>query len=105
MTRRFCQRAFLKREKIDEYRELHAAVWPKVAEMIEACNLHNYSISIMDNMVVSYFEYTGEDYDADMAKMDADPITQEWWKHTKPCFEGHDKGVYYEDLEEIFYQP
>lgn len=103
MNKRFCQRAFLKKEKIEEYRRLHAAVWPDVLKTIKACNLENYSISIMDNMVVSYFEYTGDDYDADMDKMAADPVTQEWWKHTKPCFEGHDQGVYYEDLEEIFY--
>jgi len=103
MIRRFCQRAFLKPEKIEEYRELHAATWPGVLKTISDCHLQNYSISIMGNMVVSYFEYTGDDYEADMAKMDADPITLEWWKHTKPCFMRHDEGVYYEDLEEIFY--
>jgi len=37
--------------------------------------------------------------------MAADPVTVEWWKHTKPCFARHAEGVYYEDLEEIFYQP
>ena len=103
MIKRFCQRAFLKPEKIEDYRALHAAVWPDVLKTIKECNLQNYSISIMGDMVVSYFEYTGEDYDADMEKMAADPVTQEWWKHTKPCFVGHDQGVYYEDLEEIFY--
>ena len=103
MIKRFCQRAFLKPEKIEDYRKLHAAVWPDVLKTIKECNLQNYSISIMGDMVVAYFEYTGTDYDADMDKMAADPITQEWWKHTKPCFAGHEKGVYYEDLEEIFY--
>lgn len=103
MNRRFCQRAFLKPEKIEEYRALHANVWPDVLRTIKECNLQNYSISIMGDMVVSYFEYTGTDFEADMAKMDADPITLEWWKHTKPCFARHDEGVYYEDLEEIFY--
>ena len=103
MTKRFCQRAFLKPEKIEEYKALHANVWPDVLKTIKDCKLQNYSISIMGNMVVSYFEYTDEDFEADMAKMDADPITLEWWKHTKPCFVGHDQGVYYEDLEEIFY--
>ncbi|MBE5775679.1 MAG: L-rhamnose mutarotase [Clostridiales bacterium] len=103
MIRRFCQRAFLKPEKIEEYRKLHAEPWPGVLKTISDCNLQNYSIAIMGNMVVSYFEYTGDDYEADMAKMDADPITLEWWTHTKPCFLRHDEGVYYEDLEEIFY--
>ena len=33
----------------------------------------------------SYFEYVGNDFEADMAKMGADPTTQEWWKQTDPC--------------------
>ena len=103
MNRRFCQRAFLKHEKIDEYCDLHAAAWPEVLRTITACNLRNYSIFIMGNMVVAYFEYVGEDYDADMRRMEADPITQKWWKHTKPCFECHEEGIYYEDMEEIFH--
>lgn len=104
MIRRFCQRAYLKPEKIAEYRALHAAAWPKVLETIRACQLRNYSISILGDMVVSYFEYVGEDYEADMRRMEADPVTQEWWKHTKPCFLHHDEGIYYQDMEEIFYQ-
>ena len=104
MSKRFCQVGYLKPEKRAEYIELHAAVWPKVAEMITKCNLHNYSISIMGDMVVSYFEYTGEDYDADMRMMEADPVTQDWWQHTKPCFLHHDQKLYYEDMQEIFYQ-
>ena len=102
MKRRFCQRAWLKPEKVEEYRRLHANAWPGVLDMIAQCNLQNYSIYIMDRLVVSTFDYVGDDYDADMRKMEADPLTQEWWKHTKPCFEGHDAGVYYEDMEEIF---
>ena len=35
----------------------------------------------------SYFEYLGNDFDADMAKMAADPVTQEWWELCKPCHE------------------
>ncbi len=101
--KRFCQRGFLKPEKIEEYRKLHAAAWPDVLKTIHECNLRNYSISIMGDMVVSYFEYIGNDYDADMERMAADPVTQEWWTHTRPCFRDHEKGVYYEDLEEIFY--
>jgi L-rhamnose mutarotase len=38
-----------------------------------------------------------------MEKMAADPVTQDWWKHTKPCFERHAEGVYYQDMEKIFY--
>ena len=31
-------------EKLEEYKRLHAAVWPKVIEMIKECNIRNYSI-------------------------------------------------------------
>ena len=101
--RRFIQRAYLKPEKIEEYRALHAAVWDGVLKTIAECNIQNYTISIAGNEAIAYFEYTGADFDADMAKMESDPVTLEWWKHTKPCFLRHDEGVYYEDLEEIFH--
>ncbi len=60
-------------EKLDEYRRLHADVWPDVLKMIEECNIRNYSIYLrkMDDgvhYIFSYFEYMGDDFDADMAK-------------------------------------
>ena len=61
--RRFGQVGRLKPEKRDEYVRLHAEVWPDVLNMITACNLENYSIFIRGNVVFSYFEYTGTDYD------------------------------------------
>ena len=103
--RRFCQRAFLKPEKVEDYRRLHAAVWPRVLQAIEEAHIHNYSISLIGTLAVAYFEYDGEDYDADMRRMDASPAMLEWWKHSKPCFLKHEEGVYYEDLEEVFYNP
>ena len=35
-------------------------------------------------MLYAYFEYTGSDFAADMAKMAADPKTQEWWAIMEP---------------------
>ena len=105
MTKRFILHSFLKPEKVDEYVRLHANAWPGVLETIRQCNLHNYSISIRGTELYTYYEYTGSDYEADMAKMEADPVTQEWWKHTRPCFLYHERGEYYDDLQEIFYLP
>jgi L-rhamnose mutarotase len=101
--RRFGQRASLKPECVAEYRRLHAETWPKVLETISACHIRNYSIYIQGTELFAYFEYVGKDYYADMARMAADPITQDWWKHTKPCFEGHNQDIYYIDMEEIFH--
>ena len=79
----------LRPEKMDEYKKLHAAVWPDVLKMIRECNIRNYSIylSQLDGKyyLFSYFEYTGTDFKADMDKMAADPTTRKWWDLCKPC--------------------
>jgi L-rhamnose mutarotase len=77
-------------EKIAYYKELHAAVWPGVLKMIKECHIRNYSIYLKEIepgefYLFSYFEYTGEDFASDMARMAADPMTQKWWKETDPC--------------------
>ena len=102
----FGQVGKLKTEKIADYEALHAAPWPEVLQTIHDCNLQNYSIFREKEYVFAYFEYVGEDYESDMAKMEADPITQKWWKHTKPCFEKfavRDDSEFYADMKQIFY--
>ena len=102
----FGQVGRLKPEKIEEYRALHANPWPQVLQTITDCNLRNYSIFIHGDMVFSYFEYIGSDYDADMDKMAQDPVTQKWWTHTHPCFERFAMGTdseFYQDMEQIFH--
>jgi L-rhamnose mutarotase len=37
-----------------------------------------------DNMLFAYFEYIGDDFAADMVKMAADPVTQDWWAIMEP---------------------
>jgi L-rhamnose mutarotase len=77
-------------DKIEYYKKLHAATWPGVLKMIKECNIRNYSIYLKEIergkfYLFSYFEYTGKNYEADMAKMAADATTQEWWKECNPC--------------------
>ena len=96
----------LKPEKLAEYKELHANVWPDVLKMIHLCNIHNYSIYFKDGYLFSYFEYDGEDFNADMKKMAADPNTQAWWKLTDPCQEPLETckpGEWWAGMEEFFH--
>lgn len=67
----------VKPEHFEEYKRLHADVWPDVLKMITECNIRNYSIYHKDGYMFSYFEYVGDDFKADMAKMAADQKTQE----------------------------
>ncbi|WP_081161174.1 L-rhamnose mutarotase [Ensifer aridi] len=95
-------------EKIAEYKRLHAAVWPEVLSMISACNIRNYSIFLKEpeNLLFSFFEYHGNDYAADMAKMAADPKTQEWWSVCMPCqapLDTRKKGEWWATMEEVFF--
>ena len=77
----------LKAENREEYERYHAAVWPAVLARLTASNIHNYSIYRHGELLFSYFEYTGEDYDADMASVAADPETQRWWALMEPMQE------------------
>jgi L-rhamnose mutarotase len=82
---RYCQVVGLNPEMHDEYLRLHAAVWPEVEATLIRCNVTNYSIFLSGDLLIAYFEYVGDDFDADQARIAADPATQEWWKLTDPC--------------------
>ena len=103
--RRFGQSAVLKPEMVEEYKRLHANVWEDVLKVIHECNIRNYSIYLKGCVLFSYYEYSGDNYEADMKKMSDSPVTRQWWMHTKPCFAEHLRQIYYEDMEEIFYNP
>lgn len=101
----------LRAEKLEEYKRLHAAVWPDVLAMIRRCHIRNYSIylrKLPDGRfyLFSYFEYTGSDFAGDMAKMAADPTTQEWWAVCKPCQDplpDRPDGEWWAPMEEVFH--
>ncbi|MCY3022031.1 MAG: L-rhamnose mutarotase [Planctomycetota bacterium] len=96
----------LRPKKYKEYKRLHAAVWPDVLKMIRKCSIRNYSIYHKDGYLFSYFEYTGRNFAADMAKMAADPTTQQWWALCKPCqkpLATRAKGEWWANMEELFH--
>ena len=101
----FGQIGKLKREKIAEYETLHQNCWPNIRQLLKDCNIQNYSIFRYDDMVFTYFEYTGKDYDADMARMAADEENKRWWAVTDPCFERFVYGdaEFCADMKQIFY--
>lgn len=93
-------------DKLEEYKRLHANTWPGVLKMIKECNIRNYSIYHKDDMMFSYFEYVGDDFEADMAKMAADETTQKWWDVCKPCLlplQTRAEGEFWANMEEVFH--
>ena len=96
----------IKPEFLDTYKKLHENIWEGAAKMLRECHFENYSIAYRDGLLFGYFEYTGDDYDADTAKMAADPATQEWWAVCKPCLEPVESEKVsdcWADMEEVFY--
>ena len=101
----------LRPDKLEEYKEMHAAVWPGVLKQIKECNIHNYSIYLGElekdqYYLFAYFEYTGDDFEADMAKMAEDETTQRWWKHTDPQqipIPTRKEGQWWASMEEVFH--
>lgn len=90
-------------EGYERYKAFHAAPFEGVNEMIKACHLQNYSIYYYGGLLFSYYEYTGDDYEADMAKMAADPRTQEWWAAVNPTMKPFGELGQWEDMEELYH--
>ena len=99
------------KEKLPYYKKLHAAVWPDVLKMIRECNIRNYSIYLRKmpdgkHYLFSYFEYSGDDFTADEAKMAADPATRKWWDECMPCQEPLPdiaQDEWWASMEEVFH--
>ncbi|MBM3745808.1 MAG: L-rhamnose mutarotase [Acidobacteria bacterium] len=104
--RRHGQLIRLRPERLEEYKRCHAAVWPEVLATIRVCNIRNYSIFLKDGLLFACFEYVGDDFAADMARMAADPKTQEWWSIMKPMqdpLETRAPGEWWAEMEEVFH--
>jgi len=98
-------------EKAAYYKELHTNAWEGVLAAIERYNIRNFSIYLKEiedkQYLFSYYEYIGDDYDADMRRIAADTTTQRWWRETDPCQiplpEAAAKGEIWTPMEEVFH--
>jgi len=94
-------------ERREEYLALHRAVWPEVQAALSASHVTNYTIFRTGDTLLAYYEYTGDDHAADMARIGEDPVTQEWWTRTNPCqvriAPERDPGALWQPLDEIWH--
>jgi len=75
--------------RIEEYLALHADSNPGVRDLLNKYHIENFSIFMtqLDDgnyYEFGYYEYTGSDYEADMAALDAEPRNKEWLKICDP---------------------
>ncbi|HPS55437.1 MAG TPA: L-rhamnose mutarotase [Sedimentisphaerales bacterium] len=100
----------IEEKNILAYTQLHKTVWPGVLASIEKCNIRNYSIYLGQIergnwLLFSYFEYIGNDFEGDMAKI-GDEVTKVWWTYTDPLqrpLPTRKEGEHWATMEEIFH--
>jgi len=96
----------VKPEKLKEYKRLHDNIWPIIVEKIYNANIRNFSIFYRDNYLFKYFEYIGDDFEADMEKLNNDSENLKWLACTDPCqipVETAEKGEWWAPMELIFH--
>ncbi len=85
-------------EYIDEYKALHADSNPGVRDLLVKANMRNFSIFLQklddgNYYEFGYYEYTGDDFEEDMAVLAKEERNIEWLKVCDPMqisLEGYD---------------
>jgi L-rhamnose mutarotase len=98
----------LKPEYIEEYRALHADSNPGVRDLLVKANMRNFSILLhqLDDgnyYEFGYYEYHGNDFEADMAKLAKEDRNIEWLKICDPMqvpLDGYDGWA---EMEQVYY--
>ncbi|MET8637956.1 L-rhamnose mutarotase [Streptomyces sp. NPDC004096] len=86
---RVCFLLKVRGDRIAEYRERHAAVWPEMLAALSATGWRNYSLFLRDDgLLVGYLET--EDFAAAVAGMEATDVNARWQADMAPYFESLD---------------
>lgn len=88
-TRRIGMVIGMRPDRISAYEALHAASNAGVRDLLTKYHMHNFSIylkELEDGRIYLFgcYEYTGSDFDADMANLAAEPRNQQWLASTDP---------------------
>ncbi len=97
---------------VEPYKYIHAHAWPEILDAIKRGNIRNYPIfmtEIQDEVYIfGYFEYVGNDFDADMAMVDGQPATKAWIKFTDEACQlpipTRARGEWWATMEEVFHK-
>ena len=72
---------------IEQYMQLHDATWDEVMARMHRSNMRDFTVWLHEasGTMFHQFVYVGDDFDADMAAIDSDPIVRFWWTYCEPC--------------------
>ncbi len=87
--RRVCFQLQVKPDRLAEYRERHAAVWPEMLRALKDTGWHNYSLFVRDDgLLIGYFET--ESLDAAREGMARTEVNARWQAEMAEFFAGLD---------------
>ncbi len=102
---RVCFLLKVRADKLEEYKERHAHVWPEMMDALRQAGWHNYSLFLRpDGLLVGYLETP--DFVRACAEMKEHPVNARWQAEMAPFFEaiaegGADDNMF--PLEEVFH--
>ncbi len=102
--RRYCIQLQVRPDRLDEYKERHAAVWPEMLRALKASGWHNYSLFLRpDGLLIGYVE--SSDLDAAQAAMAATDVNARWQAEMSEFFADLDStpDEGFVRLEEVFH--
>ncbi len=102
---RICFLLKVKKDRLEEYKRRHAAVWPEMLQALRETGWHNYSLFLReDGLLVGYLETP--DFEKALAGMAAREVNARWQAEMAPFFEEldgrrPDEGMF--PLTEVFH--
>ncbi|KRC51570.1 hypothetical protein ASE16_00215 [Leifsonia sp. Root227] len=103
---RACFRLHLRQDRIDAYRERHAAVWPEMLQALKQAGWDNYSLFIApDGTLIGYVE-ASDSIDQAQARMALTDVNTRWQEQMGEFFtelDGASPDEGFELLDEIFH--
>jgi len=104
--KRFGHLIRLKPEYEERYIVLHAHPFPGLIDQLRTSGLCNYSIFHHDNLLFSFYEYVGDNYEADMVAISENDTVQDWWTLTDSMQETlapEDSDLWWMPMNEIWH--
>ena len=102
---RICFVLQVRPERLQEYKQCHAAVWPEMRDALRETGWNNYSLFLReDGLLVGYLET--ENFENARSEMAKHEVNERWQREMSPFFTnapGITPDVAMKPLEEVFH--
>jgi len=99
----------IKPDNIEEYKRLHADGHLGVRDLLNKYHMHNFSIYLAEIdgkwYEFGYYEYTGDNFDGDMAKLAEEPRNIEWLQICDPMQIPLEGETGWREMERVYFNP